>query len=312
VSKLSKLFRAELMKSNKTLSMQGQLGQEGVNLIENIVLQMGSSWTPGGPNEIGIDGYIELFDVNTHESTGRNIAVQSKATNSLNNETESSFEFWCNRYDIEYWLNLNIPIILVVSRPKTNEAYWVSIQDYFKRYTRKTSPRVFFNKNENAFSQNSFADLLQLSSTVIRLPSQSFHTIQSEKVISNLIPITRFPDKIYHGFTDFRKPNQLWAALRKKNSNVDGAWILRDKGILSFNDLSEQPWCDICDAGTVEPFDFEEWAFSDDTDRLRHFVQLINCTLRTQLSPEIRYWPKEDCYAFVSDLDKGNPESVNN
>lgn len=75
---------------------------------------------------------------------------------------------------------------------------------------------------------------------------------------------------------------------------------------MSFNDLSDQPWCDICDVGTVEPFDVEEWAFCDDSDRLRHFVQLVNCTLRTQLSPEVRYWPKEDCYAFVSDLDKGN------
>ena len=294
------------MKSKKIVSVQGHLGQEGVNLIEKIVLQMGSSWTPGGPNEVGIDGYIELFDPNKHESTGKNIAVQSKATNSFSRETENSFEFWCDRQDIEYWLNLNIPIILIVSRPKSNEAYWVSIHEYFKDYTRKTSPRVFFSKKEKAFTQKSFSDLYQLSSHLANRPSQVIQTIQSEKVISNLIPITRFPDKIYHAFTDFRKPNQLWAVLRKTNRNVGGAWILREKGILSFYDLSELPWCDTCDVGTVESFDAEEWAFSDDSDRLKQFVQLLNCTLRTQLSPEVRYWPREDCYAFVSDLDKGS------
>jgi hypothetical protein len=47
----------------KTISGTGVTGQKGVNLIEGIVLDMESRWTPSGPNEVGIDGYIELTPV---------------------------------------------------------------------------------------------------------------------------------------------------------------------------------------------------------------------------------------------------------
>ena len=50
---------------SKKLPAGGHLGQRGINLLEHIVLEMGSRWTASGPNEIGIDGYIELFDPNT-------------------------------------------------------------------------------------------------------------------------------------------------------------------------------------------------------------------------------------------------------
>ena len=56
----------------KTLSSQGLLGQQGVNFIEKIVLDMGSRWTPSGPNEVGIDGYIELFDPGSRVAAWQN------------------------------------------------------------------------------------------------------------------------------------------------------------------------------------------------------------------------------------------------
>jgi hypothetical protein len=39
---------------------------------------MGSRWTPSGPKEIGIDGYIELFDAGCRRSLGFTLALQSK------------------------------------------------------------------------------------------------------------------------------------------------------------------------------------------------------------------------------------------
>ena len=44
----------------KTISGTAVTGQKGVNLIERVVLDMESSWTPTGALEVGIDGYIEL------------------------------------------------------------------------------------------------------------------------------------------------------------------------------------------------------------------------------------------------------------
>ena len=67
----------------KTISPSGVAGQKGVNAIERIVLDMGSRWTPSGPNEIGIDGYIELFDPNSKQSLGLTLAVQSKVVSAI-------------------------------------------------------------------------------------------------------------------------------------------------------------------------------------------------------------------------------------
>ena len=58
-------------------------GSAGINAIERIVLEMGSRWTPSGPNEIGIDGYIELSDPNSRQALGLTLAVQSKVVTAV-------------------------------------------------------------------------------------------------------------------------------------------------------------------------------------------------------------------------------------
>ena len=54
----------------------------------------------------------------------------------------------------------------------------------------------------------------------------------------------------------------------------------------------------MCDVGTLESFSTTEWSQSNDPQRQRVFVQLLNQTLKAQVSPEVRYWPQEDCYAI--------------
>src|SRR6266851_7093941 len=115
----------------KTISSQGLSGQRGVNLIEHIILEMGSRWTPSGPNEIGIDGYIELFDPSSRLPLGLTLGAQSKVVESAGDQSQPSFDYWCDPNDLEYWLVGNTPIILVVSAPASNVAYWVSIKDHF-------------------------------------------------------------------------------------------------------------------------------------------------------------------------------------
>src|SRR6266436_943741 len=99
----------------KTISVQGVTGQKGINAIERVVLEMGSRWTPSGANEVGIDGYIELFDPNSHEALGLTIAVQSKVATATVSSSANTFDYWCDPNDVVYWLNGNTPVILVVS-----------------------------------------------------------------------------------------------------------------------------------------------------------------------------------------------------
>ena len=107
----------------KKISDATIVGQQGINLIERVTLEMGFAWNPTNI-DVGIDGYIEIRDPASGQATNCIIQVQSKATEQpFDAETGSSFEYRCAPKDLDYWMGGNAPVILVRSRPKTNEAY---------------------------------------------------------------------------------------------------------------------------------------------------------------------------------------------
>ncbi len=295
--------RIKPSRNRKRLTAEARLGQRGVNLIESIVIDMGSRWIPGGPIEVGIDGYIELFDPGTGESLGRTLAVQSKAVSEFSSETNESFTYQCNARDIDYWTQGNIPVILVVSRPSAKEAYWVPIKNYFAGRMNQGSA-VRFSKEHDIFSADSFRKLVDLSRTsddglyLAPLPRR-------EVLYSNLLEIMEFPSKLYIAVTECRTPAQVWRRLPRSRS-IGGDWIVRDKLILGFEDFSDTQWSEVCDIGSADCFDTSEWSESNDPERIRVFVQLLNRVLRRQLAPKVRFWPQEECYAFEGSLEEGD------
>jgi hypothetical protein len=134
-------------------------GELGVNLVQKIVLEMGCNWYPTGGTEAGIDGTIELLDPVTGEATNQVLTVQSKATTSFQSETDETVEFTCKERDLAYWLRGNTPVILVYSKPRSNEAYWVSIKDYFADTRTRANRKIRFNKRTDRFAVTARAAL---------------------------------------------------------------------------------------------------------------------------------------------------------
>lgn len=276
-------------------------GQEGINLIERIVLQMGSSWSPTGSLDVGIDGYIELFDPATNEALGKILAVQSRVLASFANETGEGFDYSCDERDLTYWLDGNMPVLLIVSRPERNEAYWISIKDYFSTPERRRARIAHFAKVEQRFDASCLQRLLHLGHT----PNSGLYLgpmPREERLISNLLPLVQFPPTIWIAATDYRRPEQLFPILNQQRRHIGGDWALHDRSILSFQDLSAPPWNSICDQGTCEAFSSSEWAFSKDEDRRHRFVELLNLALKEQLYPHMRYWFRQECFAFTGTL----------
>jgi Domain of unknown function (DUF4365) len=116
---------------------------------------MGSRWTPSGPNEVGLDGYIELFDPNSRQSLGLTLAVQSKVDSSITGGSTGTFEYWCKPNDVEYWLNGNTPVILVVSNGSPDHCYWIAIKEYFRDWDRTQPAGVTFDRSIHRFSPKS-------------------------------------------------------------------------------------------------------------------------------------------------------------
>jgi hypothetical protein len=258
------------------------VGQQGVNLIESVCLSMGFLWHPTGL-EAGIDGYIEIRNAATGEVTNCIIQVQSKATGQdFEGDTGSTFEYRCSQKDLDYWLAGNAPVILVRSRPKTNEAYWVSIKDQFKDPTARKNRKLVFDKARDRFDVNAKDALERLA-----IPSDSGLYMgakpKQEVIYSNLVIVAPLPKHYYVASTDYRTPPEVFAALREQALHAPGEWILGSKQITSFHDLSERPWTAICDAGTAEAFETEEWAQSADPVRQREFVKLLNGCLKEKL-----------------------------
>lgn len=264
----------------KRIVKQGVIGQLGVNLVERIVLQMRYIWRPTGLFDAGIDGEIEVCDPTTGEATNAIIKVQVKATTlPFHEETDSSLAYTCEQRDLDYWLRGNAPVILVVCRPDDNEAYWVSIKDYFREPSIRQKRKVIFDKKADRFDTSCAYRLKMLA-----LPKDSgiyfAPLLREDTLFTNLLRVDSFSDKIYVADTDYRQRGQIWAYFKTLGARAGGEWTLNNKRIISFQDLDTDPFRRICELGTLETFDTEEWAFSDDEEKRKEFVRLLNLSLK--------------------------------
>lgn len=277
----------------KKIAHQAFVGQLGANLVERIVLQMRFIWRPLVLLDVGVDGDIEVCDPVTGEATNTIIRVQAKATDKeFQAETDDSFEFPCNQRDLDYWLRGNAPIILVVCRPRTNEAYWLSLKDYFNDLTRQNTRKVVFDKRRDRFDATCASALKRLA-----CPRESgfyFAPLPKQETLqTNLIRVTSFAPEIHIAETTYRRPADLVNKFRSAAVRAGPEWILSNKRVMSFQDLEQPPFNQVCDLGSREVFASDEWAYGEE-DKKRDFVRLLNRCLseRTRLLG-LRYYGNE-------------------
>lgn len=289
---------------NKRITGQQMTGQKGIALIQRRVLDMGFIWTPTGALEAGIDGYIEIRDEVTGDVFNAIIQVQSKATEErFTAETAEGFEYLCDKRDLDYWMQGNAPVILVVSRPDTEEAYWVSIKNYFHDPAVRQARKVRFDKRLHCFDVACRSDLATLA---IPLDSGMYlaPAPRTETLYSNLLPVASYAPHLYIAETDCRRKEDVWREMKRLDVHVGPEWLLNNKRIVSVHDLSEFPWNRICDTGTIDELETDEWAESDDPDHRRQFVRLLNACLREKCFPLVRYSGNRDCYFFTATEDR--------
>lgn len=280
----------------KRITEEQLLGQRGVNLIERILLEMGFAWNPTtAATDAGIDGYIELRDPTTGEMSATVLLVQSKARSYLENETPDSFDFTPKQADLDYWRQSNAPLLLIVSRPSTQEAWWKEIRGYCR--SRPSSTRkITFHKIADRFDTRAAPLLLQEARQA--RPGLYFAPPRiRETLTTNLITITRLPPRLFMAETPYHDGRAMSRAMAKLGGHPPREWIVRDKMLYSVHDLREGRWPELCDRGTVEEIETSEWAESDDQDTLNKFVELLEYCLRELLSQhDIRYRRSLQCY----------------
>lgn len=131
--------------------------------IESFVRQMEHEFHPFGPPETGIDGSIELSDPATRSMTGKVIFVQSRShKGEFKDETDDGFSFPLDRRDLDGWMAMTVPVILIVSRPKSDEYFWIDVKGYFEPPATRERSVVEFDKQRDRFDGGSGPDLFEV------------------------------------------------------------------------------------------------------------------------------------------------------
>jgi hypothetical protein len=258
------------------------IGEEGKNLIATIVAKMRHFWTATtAHSDRGIDGYIQLCRVEEGKriATGFMIQVQSKATaREWPHETAESFVFTVDERDLRHWLMSNQPVILVVSRPSTDEAYWISIKDYFASFEAKKKRTIYFKKGLHRFSPESELALSQLA-TPATAGLRADPLPKIEAIESNILPVMNWPESIYTAKTRFRTVDGILKRTRKLGVYPGREWFPKSGQVFSFFPLDQQPWPKLTIGRAVDPIPTTDWAYADDISLRRDFVRLLNETM---------------------------------
>ena len=158
----------------------------------------------------------------------------------------------------------------------------------------------------------------QTSAPTIRSKSQkdstNTETIEPEasaleEGFTNLLPLRHFPETMYIGPALCKTVKQAWYLLRKglpakASVYVPGAWSLYESNLYSFADPEESRLRRILDLGGLDTFDSRSWAFSDDENKRRLFVYLLNAALKDDLwCHGVRYHGDQDVFAFIGHPD---------
>lgn len=289
--------------SDKKLTDQQLLGEQGTSLISLAVSKMGYVWRPTSQHDTGIDGEIEIRDAASGVVSGLSLKVQSKAVSNFEGETDEGFDYRAHQRDVDYWLQHNVPVILVVSRPRTNEIYWRPVRDS----NGQVQERKFnFVKNRDRLDDSAAVGLAEL----VRTQAQGAKGIalrRSERLFSNLIPVKSLPPRLFLAETPHHQPKAMGQALKGRELTFEN--VVRSKQVLTVRDLTDPQYSFLCDRGTVEDFPVEQWSASSDPIVQREFVWLLNSCLRQLLrsSPGRVLFDKSANVYFFPAQEAGTP-----
>lgn len=275
------------------------LGEMGVNLIQKLVLKMGFTWHPSNqPVEAGIDGWVELRDDATGEVKNCWIPVQSKAVSEIV-EAKGAPTYYCKAADLEYWLEGSTPVILIVSIPEDEVAYWVNVKDYFLGKDAKKDKAIRFDPIEDRLTE---ASAVQWKAIGNRYGAGTYFTPSpiQERLMSNLIRVDRIGSTLFTAETDCESGQSFRERLKEIEPYPPREWAFGNgKRVYSYHDLAKAPWSHACDCTTVTTINAATLADATDPKLRSVFVQLLDgCFNEITNSWRLRWDSEQGCHYF--------------
>lgn len=249
--------------------------------------------------EAGIDAFAELADPKTGAAQANFLGIQVKTCERFDAESPEKFSFYADGDDINYWNSSNIPVLLVVCRAKTEEAYAVWVRDYFKQ--NKGSKTVVFNKDHDRFKGGETWQRRLLGVGISRKCGFSFPAVpKPEELASNLLEVVP-PENIFSGETRFKSRDAILKILKEREfRGIE--FIVRDGHVWSTRSLHLDVWNTLVDSRTIAIASFAELGLHENQAVRRHAVELLNYCLESRLAKEDVLWLEEErLYVYLPD-----------
>lgn len=182
--------------------------------------------------DIGIDAIIEQSE--DGNPTGKFLAVQIKTGRRNFHESEKKITYYVSNIHYNYWLNLNIPIILIAHFPETEKTYWHQINEQSLKKTKKHwKLEIPIIQELNKKSKNKLTDILSDKSQ----KSFVFELYKGKVEPDSLFDIAEDVNCIADSIQNIKNFVELLLGLKEKTDlfNYD-LKKFSDRG-LSYNDL---------------------------------------------------------------------------
>ena len=103
----------------------------GMNFAERQVLLRGHVWQPNTSADHGIDAWMWPYDASSREPQPGLLRFQIKSRRPVEFVADNKFvSIRIENAHLRYWVNLELPTILVVYDAAVDNGYWLNAKDY--------------------------------------------------------------------------------------------------------------------------------------------------------------------------------------
>lgn len=279
----------------KTITDSQIIGSQGESLVSERANAMGFMFTPHGPIDAGIDGFLEIRDPQSRAATGQIVAVQVKTTAAgrYTSESEAAFEYLMDENDVSYWQGCNLPVIVVLVHLQDQTAYWKSCDSGQGPGSRRLS----IDKVQDVFDSRAREAIAHLCVAKGGFGVYFPPLKTSEKGHLNMLEVI-LPETIYLAPSPFQTGGHAIQELLQHDERPPDDWVIRRGQFMSFRDPRHNPTIHIVDPGAIEDFASDEVALPDDEAREHTIIDLLTRTLVFQLSGVLSFSRPQRAFYF--------------
>jgi hypothetical protein len=219
------------------INVSTRIGEQGITIIKDII-EKNLKWLFRQnhlEHDFGIDGYMDVIS-EKGQVTGKSIAFQLKTgTSFFNEENEIGYVFRGESKHLNYYLNLDIPIIIIILNNISKVAYW-EIFNASKTEKAGNSWKLTIPKNQK-LNFSSKSELLKHIGPITDFTSQLENDWKINKLLKagNNRVLFRIPKQ------DIQQKNYdfLITALNRIQATKDLILHLKGRVDISFDDYED-------------------------------------------------------------------------